>query len=47
MGFTGACRLQGACGKTMSHVLDGAGHWVHMDQPQQLRSILVKDARTV
>lgn len=36
-------RLQGHCGKTVSQVLPNAGHWVHMDQPQLLRSMIVEE----
>eukprot|EP00892_Ulva_mutabilis_P005296 jgi/Ulvmu1/3138/UM015_0178.1 len=37
---------KGPCGKTLSHVLANAGHWVHMDQPQVLQSMITDEIAT-
>ena len=29
-------------GRTVGHVLQDAGHWVHFDQPEALRTMLAK-----
>lgn len=45
--FMSMMELQGKCGKSVQHVLEGAGHWVHFDAADQLCNMFLASFQRV